>query len=293
MASHQGATQPGRGDQLLIGTRFPGYQLVPDGARAALIVVHGIAEHGARYRHAAAALAASNIASFVYDQRGHGEYPGPRTHVADFAEFARDLDLIGADVQSKFPGLPLFVWGHSMGSIVVTLAAIQGMRWARGIITTGCALDAMPKLDGLAGAALKIASTLAPRARINLRIDASVLTQDLDEQRKHMSDPLVPRTASLRLLYGFADACRVCRAKAKTITLPWLAVHGEADEVCPISGSRTLLEALGSRDKELVTYPGLLHEVHNEDARARAALFELMSLWILERSRGYTAVQAL
>jgi alpha-beta hydrolase superfamily lysophospholipase len=274
----------------MIGTQFPGCELAPGEARAGLIIVHGIAEHGARYRHVAAALAEKNIASFVYDQRGHGEYPGPRTHVSDFTEFAQDLRSIGADVQTKFPALPIFVWGHSMGSVVVMLAALKGLSFARGIITTGCALDAMPKLDGAGGAALKLASLLVPRVRINLRIDAAVLTQDLEEQRRHMSDPLVPRTASLRLLYGFALACRTCQAGAKAITLPWLAVHGEADKVCPVSGSRKLIETLGSRDKQLVTYPGLLHEVHNEDVRSRTALFEVMSGWILKRTQGYTAL---
>ena len=277
----------------MIGAQFPGYQVTPDGARAGLIIVHGIAEHGARYRHAAAALASGGIASFVYDQRGHGEFPGPRTHVADFAAFARDLQLIGAEVQTRFPTLPLFVWGHSMGSVIATLAALEGLSWARGIVTTGCALDAMPKLDGAGGAVLRLASALAPRVRISLGIDASVLTQDLEEQRRHMSDPLVPRTASLRLLYGFALACRICRTNAGQITLPWLAVHGDADKVCPVSGSRALIDALGSRDKQLVIYPGLLHEVHNEDADSRAAVFALMSRWILERSQGYTAPQVL
>lgn len=256
---------------------------MPHSARAGLIIVHGIAEHGARYRHAAEALARKDIASFVYDQRGHGLNPGTRSHIGNFADFAADLQLIGENVQHRFRELPLFVWGHSMGSIVVLLAAPK-LGWARGLITTGCALDAMPKLEGLSGVLLGAASALVPRFRIGLRIDASALTQVAEEQRRHMNDPLVPRTASLRLLYGFARACRTCRANAPTITLPWLAVHGEADKVCPISGSRTLIECLGSRDKQLVTYPNLLHEVHNEDEPARAALFDLMSRWILERA---------
>ena len=41
----------------MIGTRFPGFESMPPGAKAGLIIVHGIAEHGARYRHAADALA--------------------------------------------------------------------------------------------------------------------------------------------------------------------------------------------------------------------------------------------
>jgi alpha-beta hydrolase superfamily lysophospholipase len=267
----------------MIGTRFPGLETVPQGAKAGLIIVHGIAEHGARYRHAAAALERKNIASFVYDQRGHGENPGTRAHIGNFADFAADLGQIGENVQQRFPELPLFVWGHSMGSVVVLLAA-QNLTWARGLILTGCALDAMPRLDGVAGALLRIASVLAPRLRISLGIDASALTQVLEEQRRHMSDPLVPRTASLRLLYGFAEACRTCRANAHQITLPLLAVHGEADKVCPISGSRALVEHLGSRDKQLVIYPNLLHEVHNEDEPSRAVLFDLMSRWMIERA---------
>jgi acylglycerol lipase len=164
------------------------------------------------------------------------------------------------------------------------MLAAPHLKWARGLITTGCALDAMPKLDGTVGALLRIASALAPRLRISLAIDASALTQVPEEQHRHMSDPLVPRTASLRLLYGFARACRTCRANAPKIMLPCLAVHGEADKVCPISGSQTLIDALGSRDKQLVTYPNLLHEVHNEDDPSRAALFDLMSRWILDRA---------
>jgi alpha-beta hydrolase superfamily lysophospholipase len=276
----------------MMGTLFPGFEVVPENLEAGLIIVHGIAEHSERYRHVAQALASRGIACFVYDQRGHGRSPGTRTHIADFGEFAGDLERMGGMLRERFSGLPLFVWGHSMGSIVVILAALDGLHWARGVITSGCALDALPKLDGAAGAALRIAAALAPRLRISLRIDATALTRVEHIQREHMSDPLVPRTASLRLLYGFALACRRCHADARKITLPWLAVHGEADKVCPVSGSRALLAALGSTDKQLITYPGLLHEVHNEDEPSRTALFALMTRWILERARnpvpGYT-----
>jgi acylglycerol lipase len=269
---------------MMPGTHFPGYELVPDHARAGLVIVHGIAEHGGRYHHVAEALASQGIACFVYDQRGHGESPGVRTHVANFSDFAFDLESVGAAVRRRFPTLPLFVWGHSMGSVVVTLAAIDGLTWSRGVITSGSALDAMPNLGGLFGAGIRLAAAVAPRIRINIRVDGTALTQVVEIQRRHMSDPLVPRTASLRLLHGFALACGKCRENLSRITRPWLAVHGEADKVCPVSGSRALIDGLGSSDKQLVIYPDLLHEVHNEDDRSRANLFELMSGWILARS---------
>ncbi len=268
--------------------QFQRYEVVPNDPKAVLIIVHGIAEHGGRYCHVAEALACEHIACLLYDQRGHGASPGTRTHIDDFTWFADDLECIGEAAAKRFPGLPLFVWGHSMGSVVVMLAAIDGLKWARGIITSGCALDALPKLDGLVGGALKLGTALLPRLRISLRIDARTLTQVPEVQQRHMSDPLVPRTASLQLLYGFALACRKCRSQAPKITLPWLAVHGEADAVCPVSGSRALISAIASQDKRLVTYPGLLHEIHNEDDGARTVFFELMTCWILERAKGYT-----
>jgi acylglycerol lipase len=266
------------------------HEQMPERAVAGLIIVHGIAEHGARYRHIAAPLAQRGIASFVYDQRGHGLHPARRTDIDDFDHFATDLETLGQSLRARFPTLPLFVWGHSMGSVIVTLAAIDRLRWARGLISTGHALDALPKLEGATGAALKLAANLLPRLRISLRIDGSKLTQVLEEQRAHMADPLVPRSASLRLLYGFAAASARCTHNLPAITQPWLAVHGEADAVCPPSGSRAVIQRLGSLDKTLVTYPGLLHEVHNEDAAARQALIELMSQWMLARSA--TALRA-
>jgi acylglycerol lipase len=262
---------------------------VPEGAIAGLIIVHGIAEHAGRYRHVAPALANQGIACFAYDQRGHGRYPGRRADIEDFAHFAADLEAVGLALRQRYPALPLFVWGHSMGSVIVTLAAIEHLRWARGIITTGHALHALPTLDGASGAAIRLAARLVPRWRVNLRIDGAKLTQVVETQRAHMADPLVPRSASLRLLFGFAAACATCAQSLPTITQPWLAVHGEADAVCPPSGSGTVVARLGSSDKRLVTYPGLLHEVHNEDEAARTALFDLMTQWILARSDSVSA----
>ena len=262
---------------------------LPEGPSAGLIIVHGIAEHAGRYRHVPPALARHGIACFAYDQRGHGLYPGRRTDIEDFRHFASDLEQIGEALHRRFPGLPLFVWGHSMGSVIVTLAAIGGLRWARGIISTGHALHALPKLEGMTGASLKLARTLLPGFRVNLRIDGSRLTQVIDTQRAHMADPLVPRSASLRLLFGFAAACAECAASLPKIRQPWLAVHGEADSVCPPSGSAMLIAQLGSADKTLVTYPGLLHEVHNEDAAAQTVLFDLLCGWMLARGASATA----
>ena len=55
------------------------------------------------------------------------------------------------------------------------------------------------------------------------------------------------------------------------------------DKVCPVSGSRRLIDGIRSADKQLLVYPGLLHEPHNESEAARAAMFDAMSRWMLGR----------
>ena len=86
-----------------------------------------------RYRELAATLAARGISCFVYDQRGHGSRPGERTHVERFEDFVDDLNLASASLQRQSRDLPLFVWGHSMGSIVVLQVQLDTQRGSHGI----------------------------------------------------------------------------------------------------------------------------------------------------------------
>jgi alpha-beta hydrolase superfamily lysophospholipase len=169
--------------------------------------------------------------------------------------------------------------------VIALNAALDGLAWSHGVISSGCALDALPSLTGMRGFGLQLANALLPRFRISLGVDATLLTQVETAQREHMNDPLVPRNASLRLLYGFAQACERCKSQLSSVKLPWLAIHGDADAVCPVSGSERLIAGLGSPDKHLARYPGLLHEPHNEAELSQAVLFEQMASWILQRAR--------
>lgn len=267
----------------LLDTPLPGFGFVASEARATLLIVHGLAEHADRYREIARELSAHGISSFAFDQRGHGNAPGVRTHVDRFDQFVDDLSIASRSVRERFPGLPLFIWGHSMGSIVVLAAAAAGSCAAQGVITTSNSLEVFRRGPNPTSALFRAAARILPRARIPLGLDATKISSDPSVQRAYAGDPLIPGTASLRLIVEFALACERCREGAAGITLPWLVVHGEADEIAPAAGSRVLYEQLGSRDKRLVIYPGLRHEVHNEAGAARAEFLNLISRWIVER----------
>jgi alpha-beta hydrolase superfamily lysophospholipase len=268
----------------LLGTSRPGFASLAPAPRAALIIVHGMAEYADRYRDIATGFADCGISTFVFDQRGHGDDPGPRTHVDRFDDFVDDLMEVIAEIRRRYPGLPLFLWGHSMGSMVVTLAAMRQGAGLRGVITSSNSLEIFRRGLNPLHPLFRIASTIVPRVRIPLGLDGSKISTDESVQRAYSSDPRIPPTASLRLVVEFAGACERCRAGAARLATPWLVVHGEDDQIAPAAAAPVMHEALGSADKTLRTFPGLRHEVHNERPEERAKFLRLLGDWVEQRS---------
>jgi alpha-beta hydrolase superfamily lysophospholipase len=171
-----------------------------------------------------------------------------------------------------------------MGSIVTMGAVLSARHRWRGAITSSNSLEIFRRGLNPLNPIFRLGSRLLPHTRIPLGLDSRKISTDETVQQAYANDPLIPPTASLRLIVEFAAACESCRNRATELTLPWLVVHGEADAIAPVQGSRVLFDALRSQDKQLVIYPGLRHEVHNERPAERAKFVDLLSDWILARA---------
>ncbi|HYW06936.1 MAG TPA: alpha/beta fold hydrolase, partial [Longimicrobium sp.] len=94
------------------GTRLHYHVWSAPSPRAALLLSHGLGEHGGRYAPIAAALVADGVSVFALDHRGHGRSAGQRGHVARFPRFTADFEAFrGAVVASLRADLPVFVLG--------------------------------------------------------------------------------------------------------------------------------------------------------------------------------------
>ncbi len=98
---------------------------IPDGRpRGILQLVHGMAEHRERYHDFMDFCAEQGLIVIIHDHRGHGASVKANE---DYGYFYRDgVNGIVSDVhqvtdyiKNRFPGLPLILFGHSMGSLVV------------------------------------------------------------------------------------------------------------------------------------------------------------------------------
>jgi len=158
-----------------------------------------------------------------------------------------------------------FLLGHSMGGLIAVYAAAQLGGELNGLLTSGAALEV--KVNPFARFALQLAGLLNPKGRVRTPIATECLSKDRSVIERYMSDPLVFKDPTYRLLLEFGRAVQRVWRVAGTIGLPALIMHGGSDCLVPPSASRKLYEKLPSPDKELKIYEGLRHEIFNEVER--------------------------
>jgi alpha-beta hydrolase superfamily lysophospholipase len=85
------------------------------------------------------------------------------------------------------------------------------------------------------------------------------------EVQAYMDDPLIEkRPQPARTTGELVKAFGRFRAQGPTLRLPLLVLHGTGDQITSPEGSRRLVEAAGSADKELRLYDDFHHELLNE-----------------------------
>jgi alpha-beta hydrolase superfamily lysophospholipase len=265
--------------------------LVPEDARAILVIVHGMAEYSGRYRSIMEFFAARGIGCFRFDQRGHGRAvtrEDERGDIARFDEFVNDATAVIEGIRGQYPRLPIFVWGHSMGAIVAILAAGRlaaiGPGKLRGVITSSAPIASFDGYPSFVLSLFKFAALLVPRLRMKRPFNPERLSRDLEVGKRYGADPLVPRALTLRFLVGLYEACVESVRVARNLRMPWLALHGSDDQMAPAIGSQRLIDALVSTDKQLRLWPGGRHEVHNEIEPMRTEFLTCMADWITQRA---------
>ena len=125
-------------------------------------MIHGMAEHIGRYTEFAEYLASRGFIVSAHDQRGHGktaERNGVKGYFADHDGFERvveDAHAVIAEVQQATGGLPLILFGHSMGSFVARRYMQLHSEDISRVVLSGTGGD--PGTSGKIGLAVAIAS---------------------------------------------------------------------------------------------------------------------------------------
>lgn len=252
------------------------------GAKAVLGIIHGYADHGARYAHVMGALAEHGIGSVAIDLRGHGRAEGTRGFCARFDEFLDDARELRRLVGERAKGAPTFLFGHSFGGLVATTSVLGDPGALRGLVLSapffGLAL-AVPKAKILAG---KVASRLVPKLGLPSGLAGKDMTHDDAKARDYDADPLVFKNATARWFTESTRAQARALASAGRLELPLYVTFGTADKVASMTAAKKVFDAAGSADKTWDPREGLFHEVLNEPSWKD--IVEPIARWILAKS---------
>jgi acylglycerol lipase len=256
---------------------------VPDKApKAVVVLVHGLGEHSGRYAHVAQALTDAGCAVYAMDHRGHGKSGGPRPLIDRFAYAVADIDQVVDIARRELPHKPVFMLGHSMGGALALSYALKHAKKLHALILSGPAV----KLDGappLMKPIAKFLASIAPSTGL-FKIDPANVSRDPAVVADYAQDPLNAHgKVPARTLGELVKFVEVAPALLPVLSLPLLAMHGEDDKLAGVGGSRMVIQLAASKDKTLLPYPGLYHEIFNELPEDRAKVLGDLVGWIKAR----------
>lgn len=229
-----------------------------------MALVHGIGEHSGRYAYLVDRLLEQGVAIAAFDARGHGRSGGLHGHIDTWSNYRDDVHEFLRYVSAHFMRIPLFLYGHSLGALIVTDYVLFYPDGLEGLIVSGHPLRptgaAKPYLVLIA----RLLSRYRPTTALRLGISDDALSRDPAVVRAYREDPLVHRKVTARWGTEALEAIDRVRARAVEIHVPLLVLHGEADMINSVEGSKELFNLASSADKQLLVYPGGYHEPHND-----------------------------
>ncbi len=237
---------------------------LPDGQpRAVVAIVHGHGEHSGRYKNVVDCLVPAGYALYGFDLRGHGRSPGQRSYVNSWTEYRDDVRTYLQLVAHQAPNRPLFLYGHSLGGLIVLEYVLRNPEGLSGVIASAPAIGELglaPFLFFLS----RILSVVYPRFSIQTGLDTTALSRDPAVVQAYRDDPLVHGVGTARLGTEVVAAKEYVVAHAADLSVPLLLIYGSADRITLPEGCRKFYEGVTIPDKTRIEYPGGYHESHND-----------------------------
>lgn len=255
--------------------------------RGVVQLVHGICEYALRYEPLAAFLTGQGYAVAGNDHLGHGQSVKDESEYGYFTnwlELLYDVRALRQTLDSRFPGLPYFILGHSMGSFLARsyLIAYPGT-------VTGCALSGTAYYSPAELAVGKLVTRLGDPRQVNktfyklsigaynktcapARTSADWICRDPQVVDAYLADPMCnfPTKGGMNhaMMIGLQWVCDAKEMAKMDKSTPIYFFAGDADPVGNMGkGVRKvaqLFQKAGCQDVTLRLYPGGRHEMLNE-----------------------------
>jgi alpha-beta hydrolase superfamily lysophospholipase len=231
---------------------------------AMALIVHGLAEHAGRYPTVAAALTEDRIDVHGYDLRGFGRSAGRRGHIDRWEQHHDDLEARITALRSEQPGLPMIIWGHSLGGLIACGYVVSPVRRPLPDLLVLSSPAIAVELPAWKRALVASLANVLPHMRVSNGRLSDGLSHDPAIGEAYERDPLLVPASTTRFGYeGLREQQRVREALAglASMPVPTYVLHGSADPIVPVSASLPFA-TIGNTVRHV--HEGLRHETHHE-----------------------------
>ena len=265
------------------GTGVAGYCWPAVQPRAAVLLQHGLSEYSERsvdqYSQLIPQLPGQGYSVFAIDLEGHGRSPGPRAGTD--VERSVFFHLAARRCLAK-QGLPVFLFGHSLGGLVTASSVLAEPRDVAGVILSSPAL--LVEAAWIRKILARVLARVWPDCPVG-QLDPSGLSRVDEAVKCALHDPMKSHgPLKARMAVSILDVSEANWARYPHWTTPVLAVHGTADRYTAVNGSRRFIASVSATDKTLFLQEGGYHELLN-DLGAVQTLAVILN-WLNERAAG-------
>lgn len=254
-----------------------GWEPEPREPKAVICLVHGLGEHTSRYAHVAEAFGKDGYAMFGFDLRGHGRSGGPRGHFPSSEAVINDIDLLFQQARKRYPGLPLLLYGHSLGGILVLYYVLKRNPEIKGVVATSPGLHTALENQPVKVIAAKVLGSLIPATSVSSGLDSNAISRNREIVEIYNNDPLNHDKVSLGFGKVMLGVTKWTLEHAGEFSLPLLLMHGKADTIAFPTSSIEFAAAL--KDKAtLFLWDDAFHELHHEPEKAE--VFKTILIWM-------------
>lgn len=245
------------GKQILNGViRSPG-----DRIRAVIILVHGLGEHIRRYDQWSDYFVNAGMAFTGMDLPGHGRSEGRRGHFR-FSDLHEMIGILVSECKKTFPGIPVIIYGHSLGGLIVLDYILRNNPPVKGAVVTSPLLKLAFTPDKFRLLLAQILKYITPGLVQPTSLIADYLSHDPAVVDRYKNDNLVHGKVSIGAFHDMMSSATYSLSHSPELKIPLLLLHGSDDLICSPEGSSEF--AAGTSLANLKIWDNGYHELHNE-----------------------------
>lgn len=246
--------------------------------RAAIVLVHGLGAHSARWESMASFLQGAGVSVYAPELQGFGLTTSLKGHIDSFSAYYGQIGRVSDMARQKYHGLPVFIAGESLGGLIAFLAVLKSPGMFSGLIAIAPAFRQVLRLSPMFYAAVFFWLLIYPKKQFVMPFSLSMCTRDAEYCALMEKDPREHRLASARLLFETEICGRVASARAFEMTLPVLFLLPGKDMLVHSGASRKIFEKIASPQKQLIEYPQMYHALSIDTGKEK--VFEDILDWI-------------